>query len=203
MAAFVPARVAGRAVEHAIDEEERHAPPCAPEPDAAGGRAQDGDDPDDGVADRRPVGALHQLLHRLARDIGVIPLGRGQPGLDRPRACFRRPGCNRALSWPSIVTSRPALRARWRAACRRGISWRAARRPPSRCSMMIGMFGCFSVRRLQIEVVVQRAEAGRRQLDLADAAEGVALERVRVADIGMLLRLVAAGALHVLGVARS
>ena len=87
MAAFVPARVAGGAVEHAVDEEERHAPPCAPEPDAAGGRAQYGGDPDDGVADRRAVGALHQLLHRLARHVGVIPFGRGQPGLDRdPRA---------------------------------------------------------------------------------------------------------------------
>ena len=66
--------------------------------------------------------------------------------------------------------------------------------------MITGMFGCFSASRLQIEVVVQRAEAGRRQLDLADAAEGVAFQRVLVADIGVLLRLVVARALHVLGV---
>ena len=60
-----------------------------------------------------------------------------------------------------------------------------------RCSMMTGMFGCFSRQPLEIEIVVQRAEAGRRQLDLADAAEGMALQRVVVADVGMLLGLVA------------
>ncbi len=53
---------------------------------------------------------------------------------------------------------------------------------------------------LEIEVVVERAEAGGRQLDLADAAEGVALERVVVADVGVLLALVVARALDVLGV---
>ena len=52
----------------------------------------------------------------------------------------------------------------------------------------------------EVEVVVERPEARRRQLDLADAAEGVALERVRVADVGVLLRLVVARALDVLGV---
>ena len=57
--------------------------------------------------------------------------------------------------------------------------------------MMIGMFGCFSREALQIEIVVQRAEAGRRQLDLADAAERMALERVVVANVGVLLGLVA------------
>ena len=45
---------------------------------------------------------------------------------------------------------------------------------------------------LQVEIVVQRAKARRRQLDLADAAERMALERVRVADVGVLLALVVA-----------
>src|ERR1043166_9496031 len=65
MAAFMPARVARRTIEHAIDEQERYDPPRSPEPDDAGGRAQDRGDPDDGVADRRPVRTLHQHLHGL------------------------------------------------------------------------------------------------------------------------------------------
>ena len=88
VAAFVPARVARRAVEHAVDEEERHAPPGAPEIDRAGCGAEDRGDPDDRVADRRTIGALHQLLHRLARNVGVVPLGRGEAGLDRPARAF-------------------------------------------------------------------------------------------------------------------
>ena len=83
--AFVPARVARRAVEHAVDGEEGDAPPGAPEVDARPPPSQDQrGQPDDGVADRRAVGALHQLLHRLARNVGVIPFRRGKPGFDRP-----------------------------------------------------------------------------------------------------------------------
>ena len=37
----------------------------------------------------------------LARHVGVIPLGGGKAGLDRPRACSRRRGCSRASSVPS------------------------------------------------------------------------------------------------------
>ncbi len=96
MAAFVPARVAGGAVEHAVDEEERHAPPGAPEINAAGSGSQDGGDPDDRVADRRTVGTLHQLLHRSC---AAHRCDTTRPRLARsrsPSACFRRPGCNRA-----------------------------------------------------------------------------------------------------------
>ena len=53
---------------------------------------------------------------------------------------------------------------------------------------------------LEVEIIVEGAEAGRGQLDLADAAEGVALERVIVADVGVLLALVVARTLDVLGV---
>src|SRR5690606_4094881 len=53
---------------------------------------------------------------------------------------------------------------------------------------------------LEVEVVVERSESRGGQLDLADAAEGVALERVVVADVGVLLALVLPGALDVLGV---
>ena len=60
VAAFVPARVARRAVEDAVDEEERHAPPGAPEVDAAGAADDQQAEPDDRVADRRPVRALHR-----------------------------------------------------------------------------------------------------------------------------------------------
>ena len=106
VAGFVPARVAGGAVEHAVDEEERHAPPGAPEPDAAGRRQHHGAEPDDGVADGRPVGALHQLLHLLARHVGVIPLGRRKPGFHRPRGRSRPSGHNRASSWDLALHQR-------------------------------------------------------------------------------------------------
>ena len=56
---------------------------------------------------------------------------------------------------------------------------------------------------LQIKIVVERTEAGRRQLDLADAAEGVAFQRIGVADVGVLFRFVVARALDVLGMRRS
>ena len=79
--AFMPAGIAGRAVHDPIGQPERHCPPAAPEVDAAGGKDHMRRSPDDRVADRRPVGALHQVLHHLARDVGVIPLGGGQPDL--------------------------------------------------------------------------------------------------------------------------
>ena len=79
VAAFVPARIRRRAVEHAVGKEERHAPPAAPEPDAAGAGDDEQAKPDQRVADGRRVAALHQLLHLLARDVGVIPLGCRKP----------------------------------------------------------------------------------------------------------------------------
>ena len=78
VAAFVPAAVGGRSIEYAINEEERYRPPAAPQPDAGSAGDQHGAEPDGGVADRRPVAALHQRLHLLAGDLGVIPLGSGQ-----------------------------------------------------------------------------------------------------------------------------
>ena len=67
--------------------------------------------------------------------------------------------------------------------------------------MMIGMLGVLFGQAPDVEVVVEATEAGRRQLDGADAAEGVRLQRVLVADVGVLLGGVGLGALHVLGMA--
>ena len=82
MAAFVPARIRRRAVEHTVGEEEWHAPPGAPEEGRAGSGHQDGAQPDRRIAQGRIVGALHELLHLLARQVGVVPFGSRQSGFD-------------------------------------------------------------------------------------------------------------------------
>ena len=125
VAAFVPARIGRRTVEHAVADEERHRPPGAPEDVAAGPGQREGGEPDDGVADRRTVGALHQLLHPLARNVGLVPFGGRQPALNRgfgiaadqavvaSRRCHAaRPCCTRPAGSASIATG-----PRWRRLC--------------------------------------------------------------------------------------
>jgi hypothetical protein len=113
VAAFVPARVGGRAVEHAIDEEERHAPPRAPEPVDA---------PEPGKATSRPsqmrvsriAGPSERCISSfisLRGIVGVIPLGRSQAGLDGDARARGRAGCSRAPK-----TSRSWLLPPWKSA---------------------------------------------------------------------------------------
>ena len=86
----------GRAVEHAVDDEERHAPPGAPEPDGAGA----GDD-EQAEPDRRCRGSPGR---RSAASAPSSPCAARRCGTTRPRrgrsrspsGCSRRPGCSRA-----------------------------------------------------------------------------------------------------------
>src|SRR4051812_32029136 len=52
----------------------------------------------------------------------------------------------------------------------------------------------------QVEVVIERAETWRGQLDRTNAPEGVPLGRIGIADIGVLLARIPARARDVLGV---
>ena len=79
MTAFMPARIRGRTIKHAIDDEEGNAGPGAPEPGAPEPRRDEGGKPDKRIADRRPVGAFHQLLKIPAGDWRGVPLGCREP----------------------------------------------------------------------------------------------------------------------------
>ena len=83
VSALVPARVGRRPVEHAVDDEERHGEPRAPEQPAADAGDHQQRQPQRRVTRRGPVAAAHELLHPLSRYLGVIPLGRHQPLLGR------------------------------------------------------------------------------------------------------------------------
>src|SRR5262249_1332723 len=62
MAAFMPAGVRGRSVEHAIGGEERHPPPASPEvPSKPSGQAKPGQ-PNQSTPDWRTLPALPELL---------------------------------------------------------------------------------------------------------------------------------------------
>ena len=84
VAAFVPARVGRRAVEDAVGDEAGDGPPRAPGQVAEPAGHDESGEPDDGIADRRPVLPLHQLLQALARDRAGIPTGRRKSALDGP-----------------------------------------------------------------------------------------------------------------------
>src|SRR6478609_2010867 len=62
-----------------------------------------------------------------------------------------------------------------------------------------GDVGVLLCQALQVQVVVERAQARRGQLDLADPTERMAFGRALVTDIAVLFRLVIARTLHVLG----
>ena len=81
MAAFMPARVAGRAIDDTVSQPERHRPPTAPQQDAATGQNDMQRDPQQGIADGGAVGPLHQRLHLVACNIGMVPFGSHQPRL--------------------------------------------------------------------------------------------------------------------------
>ena len=82
VAAFVPAAVGRRAVEHAVDDEEGNRGPSPPEIVAEAARHDERREPDQGVADRRAVLAPHQLLEVRARDRRRVPFRRREPGRD-------------------------------------------------------------------------------------------------------------------------
>ena len=91
MAAFVPAAVAGRPVDHAVDEKERHAGPGAPEVDATPSAADQQGKPDRRVAQGRAIGAFHQVFHHGPRHLGMIPFCRGEANFHGPSpVCARQ-----------------------------------------------------------------------------------------------------------------
>src|SRR5215207_10136293 len=76
MAAFMPARIARGAIEDAISQKKGNTPPTAPESGCAVTEHYEQSDPECRVAQRRPIGAPHELLHCPARNIGMVPFGR-------------------------------------------------------------------------------------------------------------------------------
>ena len=78
MAAFVPAGIGAGAIQHAIDDKRRHTLPSSPEMPAEPAGDAEQREPNQRVADRRAVAALHQFLEPFARDGAGIPFRRGQ-----------------------------------------------------------------------------------------------------------------------------
>ena len=79
MAALVPARVRAGTIKDAVNEKGRQTPPGSPEmPAQPAGEAQQ-PKPEQRVANRRAIPALHQGLQPLARNGTGIPFRRGQP----------------------------------------------------------------------------------------------------------------------------
>ena len=101
VAAFVPARIRRRAVEDAIGEEEGHRPPALGQSQTAM-PAKTSMEPSQ-IAVSRIAGPSERFISsfmRLARNVGVVPLGRRQAP-SRPRAEHRaRRGCSRGSLLP-------------------------------------------------------------------------------------------------------
>ena len=85
VSAFVPARIGTGSVEHGICEVGDYGPPGAPENDRGVTGRQQQRYQQGRVADRRPVTPLEQLPQLGRRDRGAVPIGLGQPLLDRQR----------------------------------------------------------------------------------------------------------------------
>jgi hypothetical protein len=73
---LMPTGVRGRPIQHPVDEKQRDAPQARPRQPGRETRHREQDEPHCRVAQRRTIATAHQLLHPLARDLSVIPLGR-------------------------------------------------------------------------------------------------------------------------------
>ncbi len=85
VAGLMPARVRGRGVEGAVDQEGGHGPPRAPEHETTHAGGDDQREPEERVADARAVSALEQFAHRLLRHGRSIPGRLGQTFFNGPR----------------------------------------------------------------------------------------------------------------------
>jgi hypothetical protein len=94
VAAFVPARVGGRTVEHAIDEEERHAPPAAPEPAPAGAATSSASQ----IAVSRMAGPSERCISSFIclRGMSVWYHSAGSQAASRRRRALSPTDCSRA-----------------------------------------------------------------------------------------------------------
>ena len=90
--AFVPSRVGRRSVQDPVHEEERDRPPRGKQDGRDPSRRHHQSDPQDRVADGRPVAASHELFHALARHRRAVPLDLRQAALDSELAVVSEQG---------------------------------------------------------------------------------------------------------------